>query len=230
MKKRITAFLLTALLILPLFAQTFEQCSDNEKLSIYEEWLRRDLNDDKLSLKTIGLYKFDYLKSNIYLIILNPDSERHFRDRKVPMGHNYGYCILDENNHFINLWKNRKELQKLIQSVDVKSLNEDDKKSFINFIYEGMTETDKLGCDIINSQNDFKPYFTLQVKDDIQEKYKNVKIQITDSSIEFYAITGGFFVSRQGKVVHDLKKIVFTFDEEMGLVMQETLLEEDVFN
>ena len=70
MKKIFIVFLLF-IATFNLFAQTFEQCSDNEKLSIYEEWLRRDLNDDKLSLKTIGLYKFDYLKSNIYLISLN---------------------------------------------------------------------------------------------------------------------------------------------------------------
>ena len=76
----------------------------------------------------------------------------------------------------------------------------------------------------------FIPNIFFEVKDDIRKKYENVKIQISDSSIEFYAITGGFFVpSRQGKAVYDLKKIVFTFDEDIGLTMEEMLLEERIY-
>ena len=129
-------------------------------------------------------------------------------------------------------WNRRQKnkLQKLIKPADVEKLNEDDKIWLLDFLYENMTETDKLWCIIINSPEAFIPNIFFEVKDDIRKKYENVKIQISDSSIEFYAITGGFFVpSRQGKAVYDLKKIVFTFDEDIGLTMEEMLLEERIY-
>ena len=229
--KRIFIVFLLFIATFNFFAQTFEQYIDKETLSIYEEWLRRDLNDEKLNVSSIRLYKFDYLKTKIYRIFLKSSSERYFRNYSFPMANNNGYCILDENDHFINLWKNGKELQKLIKSVDMKSLSPNDKKEFLNFIYHDMTDIDNLWSEIINSFTDLNSDHSYQVKTYILKKYKSVikPIQITDSSIEFYAITGGAFVIRQGKAVYDLKKIVLTFDDEIGLVMQETLLEEDVY-
>ena len=228
--KKIFIFLLLFMIIFNFFAETINPCTDERTQSIYENWLRRDLNDDKINIKKMWLYKLDYLNSDIYEIYLNPGSERHFRDYTVPNGLNRGYCILDEHHHFINLWKNGQELQKLIKPADVEKLNEDDKIWLLDFLYENMTETDKLWCIIINSPEAFIPNIFFEVKDDIRKKYENVKIQISDSSIEFYAITGGFFVpSRQGKAVYDLKKIVFTFDEDIGLTMEETLLEERIY-
>ena len=68
--KKIFIVILLLITTFNFYAQTFDQCTDKKLLSIYEEGLQRDLNDDKLILKEIWLYKLDYLESDIYLFKL----------------------------------------------------------------------------------------------------------------------------------------------------------------
>ena len=208
-------------------------CRNEEAKSFYERQLQIIFEDDKIELAIMRKVQFNYpVNINIYHVYLSLKSEKYFRKMHYPIGYNSGYCILDDNNQLISLWKNRHEAQKLIKAVNVAELSEVNKKDFISFIYNECMKEDPRGYAGVSTI--FESFENLDMlsrdkRRKLHEKYKDFEkpIQISETGIEFYALEGSSFSGFTGEIL----KVVFTFDEEKGLLMTETVLlrEEDFF-
>ena len=201
-------------------------CEDEKTKQFYEDQLKKTFNDDSIEIDEI--FKVDLsnlVDVNIYRVYLRKYSKQHFRAMTVPLGRNTGYCILDGNNQLINLWKNSKETQKLIKAANLSNRDLNDKKAFLSFIYDAcFADKDEPLWHKIEIIDSFEDMHARQLDKWITMKYKDLKdaIKITDTQIEFYAFYG---YSSPAFI-----KVVLTFDEENGVIMQVTILEKRIEN